>query len=386
MSPVFDFLFGQYSGYATIDIVLEITGVLFGLMSVWYAKKNNIWVYPTGMISTSIFVYLLFKSALLGDMIINAYYFIMSAYGWYYWSKREEQVIVHPITSTTKKEFKTALLLFVASLLFVFWIYQVFDKWKDWTAYVDTLTTAIFFVGMGLMARRKIEHWLFWILGDIISIPLYFYKGLTLTSLQYVIFTHYCHLWIPLMEKDLRQNPSHILRVVLYGPESTGKTTLAKALAKHYQTEWVQEFARDYLQNKWEEQQAVCTLEDLPIIVAGQLELENQKLVKANRLLFCDTNVLVTRVWSETHFDGYCHPEILGYSEKWSYDLYLLTGIDVPWVKDDLRDRPDDRQSMFDHFKSTLDKLQKNYVVLEGNQDLRLNKAIASIDPLLKKV
>ena len=189
MSPVFDFLFGQYIGYASIDIVLEITGVLFGLLSVWYAKKNNIWVYPTGMISTSIFVYLLFKWALLGDMIINAYYFIMSAYGWYYWSKREEQVVVHPITSTNKKEFKTALLLFVASLLFVIWIYQVFDKWKDWTAYVDTLTTAIFFVGMGLMARRKIEHWLFWILGDIISIPLYFYKGLTLTSLQYVIFT-----------------------------------------------------------------------------------------------------------------------------------------------------------------------------------------------------
>ena len=189
MSPVFDFLFGQYIGYASIDVVLEITGVLFGLLSVWYAKKNNIWVYPTGMISTSIFVYLLFKWALLGDMIINAYYFIMSAYGWYYWSKREEQVVVHPITSTNKKEFKTALLLFVASLLFVIWIYQVFDKWGDWTAYVDTLTTAIFFVGMGLMARRKIEHWLFWILGDIISIPLYFYKGLTLTSLQYVIFT-----------------------------------------------------------------------------------------------------------------------------------------------------------------------------------------------------
>lgn len=189
MSPVFDFLFGQYSAYTTIDIVLEITGVLFGLLSVWYAKKNSIWVYPTGMISTSIFVYLLFKWALLGDMIINAYYFIISAYGWYYWSKREEQVIVHPITSTSQKESKTALLLFGASLLFIFWVYQIFDKWKDWTAYVDTLTTAIFFVGMGLMARRKLEHWLFWIVGDIISIPLYFYKGLTLTSLQYVIFT-----------------------------------------------------------------------------------------------------------------------------------------------------------------------------------------------------
>ena len=170
-------------------------------------KKNNIWVYPTGIISTSIFVYLLFKSALLGDMIINAYYFVMSAYGWLYWSKREKQVIVHPITSTTKKEFETALLLFVASLLFVFWIYQVFEKWNEWTAYVDTLTTAIFFVGMGLMARRKIEHWLFWILGDIISIPLYFYKGLTLTSLQYVIFTIIAIYGYRSWKKILHKNP-----------------------------------------------------------------------------------------------------------------------------------------------------------------------------------
>ena len=189
MSPVFDFLFQQYSGYATLDIVLEIIGVFFGLISVWYAKKNSIWVYPTGMISTAIFVYLLLKWALLGDMIINAYFFIMSAYGWYFWSKKEYEIIVHPVTVTEPKEHKRAIGLFVASLLFIFWVYQVFDKWKDWTAYVDSFTTAIFFVGMWLMARRKIEHWIFWIVGDIISIPLYFYKGLTLTSFQYIIFT-----------------------------------------------------------------------------------------------------------------------------------------------------------------------------------------------------
>ena len=206
MSPVFEFLFGQYSGYATIDIVLEAIGVLFGLLSVWYAKKNTVWVYPTGMISTAIFVYLLLKWALLGDLIINAYYFVMSVYGWYYWTKKEEEVIVNPITSITKKEFKIALLLFVASLFFVFWVYQAFDKWVDWTAYLDTLTTAIFFVGMGLMARRKIEHWLFWIVGDVISIPLYFYKGLALTSLQYIIFTLIAifgyHSWKKILDKS----------------------------------------------------------------------------------------------------------------------------------------------------------------------------------------
>ena len=189
MSQVFDVLFGQYREYLPHDIILEITGVILGLLSVVYAKKNNVLVYPTGMFSTAIFVYLLFKWSLLGDMIINAYYFFMSAYGWYFWSKKQENVNINPITSTHPKEFKIAIWLFIASLLFIFCIYQLFDKWKDWTAYVDTLTTAIFFAGMWLMARRKIENWLFWIVGDIISVPLYLYKGLTITSVQYIIFT-----------------------------------------------------------------------------------------------------------------------------------------------------------------------------------------------------
>tara|TARA_A100001015_G_C14884399_1_gene669746 strand:+ start:122 stop:754 length:633 start_codon:yes stop_codon:yes gene_type:complete len=189
MSPIFDFLFQQYDGYAIADIVLEVLGVLFGLISVWYAKKNNIWVYPTGMISTAIFVYLLLKWSLLGDMLINGYFFVMSAYGWYYWTRKKEEVYVNPISTTVRKEYFTSAALFIGSLLFVYWIYVLFDKWNDWTAYVDTFTTAIFFVGMWLMARRKIENWIFWIIGDFISIPLYFYKGFTLTSIQYIIFT-----------------------------------------------------------------------------------------------------------------------------------------------------------------------------------------------------
>tara|TARA_A100001011_G_scaffold91679_1_gene96321 strand:- start:417 stop:1049 length:633 start_codon:yes stop_codon:yes gene_type:complete len=189
MSPIFDFLFQQYDGYAIADIVLEVLGVLFGLISVWYAKKNNIWVYPTGMISTAIFVYLLLKWSLLGDMLINGYFFVMSAYGWYYWTRKKEEVYVNPISTTVRKEYITSAALFIGSLFFVYWIYVLFDKWNDWTAYVDTFTTAIFFVGMWLMARRKIENWIFWIIGDFISIPLYFYKGLTLTSIQYIIFT-----------------------------------------------------------------------------------------------------------------------------------------------------------------------------------------------------
>ena len=188
MYQLFDSLFDQYSQYETHDIFLEMFAVLFGLISVWYSKRNNILVFPTGMISTAIFVYLLFKWSLLGDMIINGYFFIMSIYGWYVWSRKKNEAFT-PITSLTKKEVIPSVVIFFFSVIIVYLVYIYFDMWNSYTAYIDNLTTAIFFVGLWLMANRKIESWFFWILGDVISVPLYLYKGLTFTSLQYLIFT-----------------------------------------------------------------------------------------------------------------------------------------------------------------------------------------------------
>ncbi|WP_405209232.1 nicotinamide riboside transporter PnuC [Aquimarina sp. LLG6339-5] len=207
MSQIFDFLFGQYSEYSTLDISLEVIAVLFGIASVFFAWFNKIWVYPTGLISTSIYVYLLLKWSLLGDMMINAYYFVMSIYGWYIWTRKVDETNTTPISRTTSGEKKIEFLIFIGTLIFVFVVYRTFDKWNDWTAYVDTLTTAIFFVGMWLMARRKIENWIFWIIGDIISIPLYFYKGFTFTSFQYVIFTFMAIQGYLAWKKSLDKNP-----------------------------------------------------------------------------------------------------------------------------------------------------------------------------------
>tara|TARA_B100000787_G_scaffold5337_1_gene4011 strand:+ start:145 stop:777 length:633 start_codon:yes stop_codon:yes gene_type:complete len=189
MITIFEFLFEQYKTYSTLDITLEIVAVIFGFLSVWYSKQNKIWVFPTGMISTLIFVYLLFKWELLGDMMINGYYFIMSIYGWYIWTRKVDKTHVNQISTTTFKEKKISIVIFIATLLFVFIIYQKFDKWTNWVAYIDTITTAIFFVAMWLMAKRKIENWIFWIVGDLISVPLYLYKGFTFTSFQYFGFT-----------------------------------------------------------------------------------------------------------------------------------------------------------------------------------------------------
>ncbi len=208
MSEIFDFIFTQYKANSTIDISLEIIAVIFGFLSVWFSKENKIWVFPTGMISTSIFVYLLLKWELLGDMMINAYYFAMSIYGWYIWTRKIDETTVTPISKINSKEKKNAIILFITTLVFVFIIYKTFDKWTSWVAYADTITTAIFFVGMWLMAKRKIENWIFWILGDIISVPLYLYKGLAFTSLQYLGFTFIAIFGYIAWKKSLHRNLS----------------------------------------------------------------------------------------------------------------------------------------------------------------------------------
>ena len=189
MNEILNFLFQQYGSYSQVDIGLEIFAVFFGFLSVWFSKNNNVLVFPTGLINTSIFVYLLFKWELLGDMIINAYYFVVSIYGWYYWTRKNSNNDYTPISKVNYNDQKIILVISILSAIFVSLMYTVFNKWSGLVSYIDILTTSIFFAGMWLMARRKIESWIFWIIGDIISTPLYLYKGLTFTSFQYFIFT-----------------------------------------------------------------------------------------------------------------------------------------------------------------------------------------------------
>ena len=188
MDQIFDFLFSQYSSYSSSFIYLESFAVIMNITSVVYAKRNNILVYPTGLIGTGIFVYILLNFSLLGDTIINAYFFLMSIYGWYFWSRKKDEVFINQVSTINRNEIKYLFILAISSLIFIYFVYDYFDKWNNWTAYVDNITTAIFFVAMWLMARRKIESWIFWIIGDLITVPLYFYKGLTISSIQYIIF------------------------------------------------------------------------------------------------------------------------------------------------------------------------------------------------------
>ncbi|MEP2058305.1 MAG: ATP-binding protein [Maribacter litoralis] len=185
------------------------------------------------------------------------------------------------------------------------------------------------------------------------------------------------------MEEKYRQEPSNVLKVVLFGPESTGKTTLSEQLARHYHTVWVPEYAREYLQDKWNNERKTCEPHDLLPIAEGQMRLENNLAKKATEILICDTDLLETKVYSEAYYVGDCDPVLEKYALQNTYDLYLLTYIDIPWEEDDLRDKPNEREEMFNYFKDTLEKYGKNFITLKGNKKQRLNKAINHIDKLL---
>jgi len=186
------------------------------------------------------------------------------------------------------------------------------------------------------------------------------------------------------MEEKLKQTDINIIKVVLFGPESSGKTTLSKLLARHYNTVWVPEYARDYLQNKWNNERKTCEISDMLLIAEGQMKLENELALKADKILICDTDLLETKVYSEEFYGGFVHPDLEKAALKNTYDLYFLTYIDTPWKKDDLRDRPEQRQEMFNAFENALKKHNRRYVLLKGDKKERLETAIREIDELLK--
>ena len=187
------------------------------------------------------------------------------------------------------------------------------------------------------------------------------------------------------MEEKLRQKESDCLKVVLFGPESTGKTTLSRQLARHYNSVWVPEYARDYLQDVWNSKRRTCLPKDLLPIAEGQMKLENELAQKTSSVLICDTDLLETKVYSEAYYSGSCDPILEKYALRNIYDLYFLTYIDVPWQADDLRDKPSEREHMFEAFENALKKYNKPYIVLKGSKEERLRKAVNHIDELIKK-
>ncbi len=185
------------------------------------------------------------------------------------------------------------------------------------------------------------------------------------------------------MEENLRQQQTNIIKIALFGPESTGKTTLSRQLAEHFKTVWIPEFAREYLQTKLEKYGKVCEPEDMLPIAIGQTKLENDILSIANKFLFCDTNLMVTKVYSEAYYN-FCDPILDDAAKNHKYDLFFLTDIDMPWEKDDLRDSAENRDKFFSIFQDSLIENKKPFIKLSGSKENRLQIAISIVNDLVK--
>jgi len=180
-----------------------------------------------------------------------------------------------------------------------------------------------------------------------------------------------------------RTTSKELIRIVFFGPESTGKTTLAKALAEHYKTSWSSEFMREYLQKKWDEEKEVCTWDDLIPISEGQSKSEAFAESNAENILFYDTNLLQLKVYSEIYYNGNCPEEIRQQISEKQYDFYFLLYIDTPWEADDLRDKPQEREMMFQRFKNELDKHKLPYQIIKGTFPERIKSVTTAIEKLV---
>ncbi len=189
MSQIFDFFLEAYRQTPTIQILLEAVAFVFGIASVWYAKKENILVYPTGIICTVITVYLLYINEYFGDMMMNFYYSVMSVYGWWNWSRKKGDKYVVPISRTNTKEKVIGFCLFLLTMIVTYSVYKASEYDIQIANYIDVFTSGVFFTAMWFMANKKLENWTLWIFADLITIPLYAYRGLGMLSLQYLIFT-----------------------------------------------------------------------------------------------------------------------------------------------------------------------------------------------------
>ena len=202
-----DFFIDAYRGTPIHLIVLEAIAFVFGILSVYYAKKANILVYPTGIICTVITVYILNVNEYYGDMMMNFYYSVMSIYGWWNWSRKKEDKPVVPISRTNSKEKLIGTLFFVLTMIVTYIVYRSYGYDMKIPNYIDIVTSGIFFTAMWYMANKKLENWTLWIIGDLITIPLYAYRGLGMLSLQYLVFTVLAIQGYIEWKKTLNNNP-----------------------------------------------------------------------------------------------------------------------------------------------------------------------------------
>ena len=185
---MFETIINQYQSIPNWQIGIEIVIFIFGVLSVYFAKKENVLVYPTGIICTILSVYIMFNAKYYADMSINIYYSIMSVYGWFQWKKITNGEVLS-ISRTNMKEKIIGIVLFLITAIICIYIYKFFNYKLQINNYLDIFTTSLFFTAMWYMAKKKIENWILWIVGNTFAVYIFFDRQLYIIAIQYIIFT-----------------------------------------------------------------------------------------------------------------------------------------------------------------------------------------------------
>ena len=351
--------------------IVEIFGLCTGTLSIALLIKQNIWTWPIGIAYTLASLYVFFTAKLYADFTLHIFFLIMSAYGWYYWLRGKNSYDSElPVSRESKKVLAYSIVICFFAVNFSG---NLFSTYTDADLpYLDNTTSILSILAIWLQSRKKIESWILWLIIDMLSVGIYFYKELYFYSLLYSVYIAMAFLgyvtWLKSYSNDQKI-------VVITGPESCGKTTLARQLAGRWDAPLVNEAARDYLQRKDSYQES-----DLLEIAKLQSAMEQEKTVISAEKLVCDTDLLVILIWSEVKY-GRCDPWIREtlencFNKKSLTRHYILCDPKIPWQQDRLRENPYNRDELFAVYEKKLQDYKLAYSIVRGGPQERFQQAL----------
>lgn len=365
---------------------LEFFGTLAGGIAVWLSARGNIWSWSIGIANVVLFFFLFYQVQLYPDMFLQVFFFITNLVGWWRWAHPK------PGEENRRKELRAswmglrntvAMLLATLAATVAFGYFAsslhelapVLFPQPSAFPYADSFVLTISIAATYLMVQKKVECWAAWILADVVATYLYFSKGILFVGIEYFVFCLIAAYGLWQWQREARQR---VWLICLYGPESTGKSTLARRLAERYQTSFVPEVAREMVSSNQ------FTADDIVRIGREQTSRVLTAVKSANRVLFCDTDVITTAIYSDTYLSQ-VPGELFELEKEIRYDQYFLFDIDVPWVADGLRDLGGKREEMFARFKAELDRRKIPYILVSGSYEARERVIVDYVDNLLRQ-
>lgn len=364
---------------------LEFFGTVAGGIAVGLSARGNIWSWPIGVINVVLFFFLFYQVQLYPDMLLQVFFLVTNLVGWWRWSHpkpgEEDRRKELRVSGLGTRPAATLVVVTLAATLGFGYFASLLHEWLPSVfalpsayPYADSFVLTVSISATYLMVQKKVECWAAWIVADVVATYLYFSKGIALVGLEYAIF---CLIAAYGLWRWRTEANAYAVRLVcFFGPESTGKSTMARRMAERYDTVCVPEVAREIVTSNQ------FTAADIVRIGREQTDRVKKMVQKANRVLFCDTDVITTAIYSDTYLHQ-VPSELMNMEREVRYDLYFLFDIDVPWVADGLRDLGDQRSEMFGRFKSELERRNISYVLVSGSFEAREKLIVETVDRLL---